>query len=126
MEESKDINCEPNDNAQECLEEHNASIAENLELVLSHSPYKARTAKVLMPVVWDAAEVEFRSLVADAVRYRLLRAISIEPDGPKRAAMWDACDAVISEQFYPDIENATNEQYDAFADHLIAVAHANR
>lgn len=47
---------------------------ENLLLVLAHSPHRIRTVKVLMPSVYDAAEAELAELVADAKRYRAMRA----------------------------------------------------
>jgi hypothetical protein len=97
----------------------NTAIAANLKLVLKNGTFESYA-------VWSAAKVEFDSLVADAARYRLMRLIATEPDAAKRNAMSDACDAISCEQFYPDMNNPTPEQYDAFADHLIAVANANR
>jgi len=45
---------------------------ENLKLVLEHSPYKPRTAKVLTPAVYEAAQVELDNLEKDATAYRRL------------------------------------------------------
>lgn len=66
------------------------------------------------------------ALVADATMYRAMRAIATEPDAAIRHRMSVACDPIGPSPFFPDHNNPTNEQYDAFSLHLINVANGAR
>lgn len=97
-------------------------MSKTIELVIQ----RASRAGLLTQETHDAACLELQSLVADATLYRAMRAIATEPDMATRERMSEACDVVHPGQFFTDWANPTNEQYDAFAVHLIGVANANR